>query len=96
MIVRIVKMKFRQEELPNFIQLFDEVKTSIAGFNGCSYLQLYKDVEEENSLYTYSIWESEKALNVYRDSDLFKSVWPATKAMFGGKPNAWSYSQAVE
>lgn len=96
MIVRIVKMKFRKEELPNFIQLFDEKKTSIAGFKGCSFLQLYKDVEEENILYTYSIWESEEALNIYRNSDLFKKVWPATKAMFGGKPSAWSYNQIAE
>ncbi len=31
---------------------------------------------------TYSRWQSEAALNQYRDSELFKSVWSFTKALF--------------
>jgi len=41
-------------------------------------------------LYTYSIWENEEALEVYRQSELFQNVWSQTKVLFQGKPQAFS------
>jgi len=96
MIVRIVKMNFKQEEMPNFILLFNEIKSSIAAFKGCQHLTLYKDREVENCVYTYSIWDNEEALNNYRNSDLFKKIWPETKAMFSNKAMAWSYEPTIQ
>jgi len=40
--------------------------------------------------FTYSYWDSEKDLNNYRDSQLFKEVWSNTKILFNLKPEAWS------
>ena len=45
---------------------------------------------------TYSHWESEEALNKYRDSELFKSVWSFTKALFAEKPQAFSTKKLQE
>jgi len=36
------------------------------------------------------MWESEEALNAYRKSELFGSVWPKTKACFANPAEAWS------
>ena len=45
---------------------------------------------------TYSHWESESALNQYRDSELFKSVWAFTKTLFSDKPVAFSSKKLQE
>jgi (4S)-4-hydroxy-5-phosphonooxypentane-2,3-dione isomerase len=29
-------------------------------------------------------------LNAYRESELFKFIWPRTKALFNAKPEAWT------
>jgi heme-degrading monooxygenase HmoA len=39
---------------------------------------------------TYSIWDSEEALNNYRDSELFGELWPKIKPWFAAKAEAWS------
>ncbi|MAC17280.1 MAG: hypothetical protein CMC97_03175 [Flavobacteriales bacterium] len=37
------------------------------------------------------VWEGEQALNAYRNSPLFGTVWPATKALFSEPPVARSH-----
>jgi heme-degrading monooxygenase HmoA len=95
MIIRIVKMTFRHEEIENFLGVFDEVKEQIRNFEGCRDLALWKDVFHLNVLFTYSIWDSEEHLNAYRDSELFSKTWARTKSRFAGKPEAWSVEQLV-
>jgi heme-degrading monooxygenase HmoA len=41
-------------------------------------------------LFTFSIWDSEAALENYRQSDLFRDTWAKTKALFAEKAEAWS------
>lgn len=95
MIVRIVKMTFRPEAVPDFEALFAERKEQIAGFPGCKHLQLLKDLENGSYIFfTYSHWENEAALDHYRSSDFFKDTWQRTKALFAQKAEAWSVSQA--
>jgi len=95
MIIRMVKMTFQHEEIDNFLQLFDTVKDKIRHFEGCSELALWRDVFHRNILFTYSIWDSEDHLNVYRHSALFEDTWAKTKIKFAGKPEAWSVEQLV-
>lgn len=90
MIVRIVQMTFRAEEVDNFRQLFDERKHLIRGFAGCQHLELWNDAHQPNIFFTYSIWDSEAHLDHYRFSELFKDTWTRTKALFADKPHAWS------
>jgi quinol monooxygenase YgiN len=90
MIIRIVKMTFLPEKVNDFLLLFDEVKSKIAGFEGCSHLELWREKEFENILFTYSIWTNEESLSHYRFSELFKNTWSRTKVLFDDNPEAWS------
>lgn len=95
MIVRIVQMNFRPEEVANFEALFQERKLMIRSFEGCRHLELWQDAHDPNIFFTYSMWESEEHLNHYRFSEFFKDTWARTKALFQAKPQAWSVNQKV-
>lgn len=88
--IRIVKMIFQEEKLPEFEAIFNEVQPKISAFEGCNGVQLLQDINHKNILFTYSFWESETHLNNYRHSELFETTWAKTKAMFADKPEAWS------
>ncbi len=90
MIVRIVKMHFAANKVPEFLKMFDEIKESIRVQPGCTFLELYQGEHDPQMFYTYSYWSSAADLDNYRKSSLFKQVWPATKAMFDQKPEATS------
>lgn len=95
MLVRIVKMHFKQEEIENFQSFFQTKKTFIRNFEGCQFLELYQDKNAPELFFTYSYWENEAALEKYRHSSLFKNVWAETKKKFAGKPEAWSVDKLV-
>ena len=95
MIVRLVKMEFKPEEIENFKILFDEVKEHIRKFEGCEFLELLNGTENENIFFTHSYWSSTEALEVYRNSELFKTTWSKTKVLFNAKPEAWSVEKFV-
>ena len=90
MFVRIVKMSFKPDKIEEFLNNFEESKSKIRNFKGCSLLELYRDKNNPNIFFSYSYWESEIHLEAYRNSDLFKGVWNKTKTMFNDKPQAWS------
>lgn len=93
MITRIVKLTFREEEIKNFLDLFNESQASIRSFPGQMKLSIYRDRMQNNVFFTISLWESEEALNEYRNSEIFASVWMRTKAMFATKAEAWSLDE---
>ena len=86
-------MHFRPESLSDFLQLFDEVKQHIRNFPGCEELKLMQDAANPCVVYTYSRWNSEEALNRYRDSDFFATTWKKTKVLFAEKAQAFSLYQ---
>jgi quinol monooxygenase YgiN len=96
MITRIVKMNFRPEEVENFLTIFHQSKDKIRHMPGCQHLELWNSQSEATIYYTYSIWNSEDDLNNYRDSELFQSVWPATKALFASKAEASTLNVLVK
>ncbi|MFT2008012.1 antibiotic biosynthesis monooxygenase family protein [Pontibacter sp. 13R65] len=95
MLIRIVRMAFREEETAVFLEIFRESKDKIQAFEGCQRLELLQDLHQPNVYSTYSLWESEAHLNAYRQSELFGSVWKKTKALFSEKAQAWSHRQVV-
>ena len=95
-LIRVVRMTFRPEVVPAFLENFEAHKILIRNFPGCRHLELWQDENEKNIFVTYSHWESEAALNQYRDSQLFKSVWSFTKTLFSEKPQAWSTKKIQE
>lgn len=90
MIKRIVKLSIREEEVATYIKHFNAHKQKIRAFKGCGHMEMWRSIQEENVFFTYSIWESEAALNNYRHSDLFKGIWSNVKPLFKEKAAAWS------
>lgn len=96
MLIRIVRMTFKPEALADFLENFNANKKSIRNSPGCHHLELWQDENDKNIFLTHSHWESEEKLNQYRDSELFKSVWRFTKALFSEKPQAFSSEKLEE
>ena len=92
MITRIVKMTFKSEHINDFQQIFHESQNLIKAFDGCIRLELMKDIEDENTFFTISHWESKEYLDSYRSSYLFKNTWSKVKPLFAEKALAWSLS----
>ncbi|WP_203255685.1 putative quinol monooxygenase [Hyunsoonleella ulvae] len=94
MLIRIVKMSFKAECVDDFLDIFEKNKTRIRGYEGCNFLELYRDKTQPNIFFTYSYWNSETDLELYRNSDIFKSIWSKTKILFNAKPEAWSVDKS--
>ena len=90
MLVRIVKMGFYKQNIEVFLQNFEATKTRIRAFEGCHFLELYRDKKDPCIFFTYSFWDSEEALETYRQSELFNTVWSKVKPLFSIRPEAWS------
>lgn len=90
MITRIVKLTFLPDEVDTFVSIFNNSKVSIRNFPGCQYLELNREKDAGNIFFTYSIWESQEALESYRKSILFQETWAQTKILFAAKAEAWS------
>jgi (4S)-4-hydroxy-5-phosphonooxypentane-2,3-dione isomerase len=90
MITRIVRMEFAPDRLQDFLSMFHATKTLIRHFPGVLSLELHRDADLDNVYFTVSEWESAEALEAYRTSALFQTVWNETKTYFGGRPQAFS------
>jgi quinol monooxygenase YgiN len=95
MLVRIVKMTFRQDAIEKFKAFFEERKEKIRGFEGCTHLELWQDSAHTNTFFTYSHWIDDTSLLHYRNSSFFRDTWQQTKQMFAAKAEAWSVNQVA-
>ncbi len=91
MIVRLVRLSLRPDALDAFHALFAASCETIRQFPGCLRLELLEDVDTPTVRTTYSLWESAEALDAYRQSAYFKSVWRQTKPLFASPAEAHSY-----
>lgn len=96
MIIRIVKMTFDPDRVPDFLENFENIKEKIRGFEGCRHLELLQQEGQPNVYFTYTWWDKPQSLENYRHSQLFKEVWAFTKTLFSDKPQAWSLVQKVK
>ena len=92
MIVRFVKLELQSQHIDDFKRLTAGEKDEIIAFEGCSFLEILQDVNNENLFFSHSHWESEEALNAYRESAFFRGNWEQVKQWFAAKPEAWSLS----
>jgi heme-degrading monooxygenase HmoA len=88
-------MEFQVEKIEVFKALFETHKLKIRNVAGCAFLELYQDQNNKSIFFTYSYWDDEQDLENYRNSDLFKNIWTATKKNFAAKPEAWSVHKLV-
>ena len=90
MIIRIVKLKFQKDKVADFLNLFDNVVTKVNAYPGCQQMHMVRDLNDETLFFTYSVWENTTALENYRNSTLFQTIWPQIKPWFSEKAEAWS------
>lgn len=90
MITRIVKLTFREDFLEEAFDILRENEDGIRNYDGCTSLEILKDVHNKRVVMTYSLWTSETHLNHYRNSDFFKGIWARLKAGFDDRAQAWS------
>ena len=90
MLVRVVKMQFNNNFIAEFKILFKAVNEKIATFEGCRGVKLLQHETELNIFFTISNWENSRALENYRNSELFKTTWAKVKPNFSAKAEAWS------
>ncbi len=83
-------MVFRTDATDAFLHIFDKSCDKIRATDGCHYLELVQGKDDPRIFFTISIWENEATLEAYRNSDLFRSTWVATKVLFDDAPQAWS------
>ena len=95
-IIRVVKMTFQEDKVERFLAQFNENKDKIRAFEGCTHLELWRDIQQNHRFYTYSHWDSEDHLNTYRESELFKGIWANTKILFAQKAEAFSVSRQIK
>ena len=89
-LIRIVRMTFQEDKVGEFLAIFQRSSEQIRHFPGCLYLELWQDYHLSNVYLTHSQWESEVALNTYRQSSLFTETWAQTKVLFADKPQVFS------
>ena len=90
MIVRLVKMTFRPDEVEAFQELFEGWRHRIIAFPGCRRLELLHGTDDPRVFFTYSEWDGPEALDAYRASDVFVDVWPVVKGLFAARAEAWT------
>lgn len=83
-------MTFQEDKLDQFQAIFDQSKHHIRAFPGNSHLELLRDPDQPNVRMTYSLWTSADDLEAYRRSELFRTTWAATKALFAERAVAFS------
>lgn len=88
-------MTFQKDKTDDFLKWFEEHKNKIKNFEGCLHLELWKDAEQPNIFYTFSIWDSQESIEKYRQSEVFQKVWSYTKTLFQDKPMAFSATQEI-
>lgn len=88
--IRIVKLTIKEEHLEDFIKDFNTFKDSVNTFPGCKGMRMLQDKNNPQTIFTYSQWESDEALDNYRHSELFGKVWPAFKRWFADRTEVWS------
>ena len=96
MIVRIVKMTFRLEEVIRFQELFEGWRHRIIAFPGCQRLQLLHDRADDRVFFTVSEWDGPADLEAYRRSEVFAGVWPVVKGMFAEPAAAWTVDRQLD
>ncbi len=88
MIVRIVALKCKPEDLAAFRLLLQESSPRVRGVPGCLSLQIVADVDDPTSFYTLSTWRNVADLEAYRTGPLFANIWPRVKALL--RERAWA------
>lgn len=88
-------MTFNEASSDDFRAFSREIHSKIKSFEGCTHLEIYRDLNLSNVFFSYSHWDSENDLENYRKSEFFKTTWTKVRAMFSDRPVAWSVEKVI-
>lgn len=89
-------MHFTDAGVEEFLTIFNTYKNDIRKSEGCTHLELLKDVHESNTYTTLSYWNDDDDLERYRKSELFGTVWGQVKTLFRERSQAFSLEKFIE
>ena len=89
-------MHFTEAGVEEFLSIFEANKVAIRNFEGCTHLQLLKDLEDPYTYTTLSHWDGPEYLQTYRKSELFGKVWGRVKTLFSERTQAFSLEKFIE
>ncbi len=90
MLIRIVKLHFKEDKIQDFLDHFETVKHKVNNFPGCLGMKLLRGIDDPYTVMTYSHWERPEDLEQYRNSGTFGEIWPTIKPWFDRPAEAWS------
>lgn len=96
MIIRIVRMHFKDDGVAAFLEIFNAHKEKIRHFPGCAHLELVRDANNPAVFATLSHWQHESDLESYRNSSLFEAVWGNVKPLMAERTLAFSFEKFIE
>ncbi|MDH4093142.1 MAG: antibiotic biosynthesis monooxygenase [Cyclobacteriaceae bacterium] len=96
MLIRIVRMHFTEAGVEEFLDIFNKNMHAIRNFQGCSHLQLLKDIDDPLTYTTLSYWDDAESLQNYRNSELFGRVWGSVKTLFSERSQAFSVEKYID
>ena len=89
-------MHFTEAGVDEFLAIFEANKVAIQNFEGCTHLELLKDMEDPFTYTTLSYWDGPQYLEKYRQSELFAKVWGRVKTLFSERTQAFSLEKFIE
>jgi quinol monooxygenase YgiN len=95
MLIRIVRMHFKEDTAEKFLEIFQANKVAIRNVEGCIRLELLKDANHPYVFTTLSHWKNADHLENYRNSNLFKDVWGQVKPLFSAQAQAFSLEKFI-
>ena len=95
MLVRVVHMHFTEEGVAKFLGLFGDHEHAIRNMRGCLRMELMRDVDDPLHFMTLSHWDTVASLDAYRETALFRSLWPSVKTLFSERSRAYSFEKFI-
>ncbi len=94
-LTRVVKLSFEPQHIETFKAILAEHIAAISRMEGCIRVQGFQDAREPHIFFTISEWKNEQALDNYRYSPFFKTLWAKVKPLFAEKAMAHSLLTVV-
>ena len=90
-IVRYVELRIQIEKVEEVRQLLKAQAPLVRSQDGCFHLEINESIDEAGLFSTYSYWTGVDALNLYRQSDVFRDFWNRVKPLFRESAHARSF-----
>ncbi len=88
-------MHFTEAGVEQFLKIFKRHQEAIRNVEGCTHLELLKDLSNPLIYTTLSYWQQPQNLENYRESELFKHVWGQVKPLFSSGTQAFSLEKVL-